>query len=148
MLISDVMTRDVDLIDPGTTLKDAACRMRDRDLGSLPVAEDGRLVGMVTDRDIVVKGVAEARDAGNTTAREVMSPKVLYCFDDQSVEEVLSNMGDVQVRRLPVLDRDKNLVGIVSIGDLAKKGPAKKAGEALKDISKPGLEPARATAPR
>jgi CBS domain-containing protein len=148
MLISDVMTRDVDLIDPGTTLKQAASRMRDRDVGSLPVAENDRLVGMVTDRDIVVKGVAEARDAGSTTAREVMSANVLYCFDDQSVEEVLANMGDVQVRRLPVVDRDKKLVGIVSIGDLAKKGPAKKAGEALKDISKPGLEPMRAAAPK
>ena len=147
MLISDVMTRDVDLIGPGTTLKEAACRMRDRDVGSLPVAESDRLVGMVTDRDIVVKGVADARDAGSTTAREVMSTNVLYCFDDQSVEDVLANMGDVQVRRLPVVDRDKKLVGIVSIGDLAKKGSAKKTGEALKDISKPGLQPMRATEP-
>jgi CBS domain-containing protein len=148
MLISDVMTRDVDLINPGTTLREAACRMRDRDVGSLPVAENNRLVGMVTDRDIVVKGVAEARDAGGTTAREVMSPNVLYCFDDQSVDEVLTNMGDVQVRRLPVVDRDKKLVGIVSIGDLAKKGSAKHTGEALKDISKPSLEPIRTAAPR
>jgi CBS domain-containing protein len=122
MLISDVMTRDVDVIGPGTTLKEAACRMRDRDVGSLPVAEHDRLVGMLTDRDIVVKGIAADCDAGRATASEVMSPKVLYCFDDQSVEEVLANMGDVQVRRLPVVDRDKKLVGIVSIGDLAKGG--------------------------
>jgi len=135
MLIKDVMTRDVDTIAPDTTLEVAARHMRDRDIGSLPVGENDKLVGMVTDRDIVLNAVATARDPTTTTAREVMSPKLLYCFEDQSVEDVLANMADVQVRRLPVLNREKRLVGIVSIGDLAKKSPAKQTGEALKDIS-------------
>ena len=135
MLIKDVMTRDVDTIAPDTTLEVAARHMRDRDIGSLPVGENDKLVGMVTDRDIVLNAVATARDPTTTTAREVMSPKLLYCFEDQSVEDVLANMADVQVRRLPVVNREKRLVGIVSIGDLAKKSPAKQTGEALKDIS-------------
>jgi len=135
MLIKEVMTRDVDTIAPDTTLEVAARHMRDRDIGSLPVGENDKLVGMVTDRDIVLNAVATARDPTTTTAREVMSPKLLYCFEDQSVEDVLANMADVQVRRLPVLNREKRLVGIVSIGDLAKKSPAKQTGEALKDIS-------------
>ena len=135
MLIKDVMTRDVDTIAPDTTLEVAARHMRDRDIGSLPVGENDKLVGMVTDRDIVLNAVATALDPTTTTAREVMSPKLLYCFEDQSVEDVLANMADVQVRRLPVLNREKRLVGIVSIGDLAKKSPAKQTGEALKDSS-------------
>jgi len=135
MLIKDVMTRDVDTIAPDTTLEVAARHMRDRDIGSLPVGENDKLVGMVTDRDIVLNAVATALDPTTTTAREVMSPKLLYCFEDQSVEDVLANMADVQVRRLPVVNREKRLVGIVSIGDLAKKSPAKQTGEALKDIS-------------
>jgi CBS-domain-containing membrane protein len=135
MLIKEVMTRDVDTIAPDTTLEVAARHMRDRDIGSLPVGENDKLVGMVTDRDIVLNAVATARDPTTTTARDVMSPKMLYCFEDQSVEDVLANMADVQVRRLPVVNREKRLVGIVSIGDLAKKSPAKQTGEALKDIS-------------
>jgi CBS domain-containing protein len=138
MLINEVMTRDVDLIGPDTTLQMAARKMRDRDIGSLPVVENDKLVGMVTDRDIVITAVANDRDPATTTAREVHSAKLLYCYDDQSVEEVLANMGDVQVRRLPVVNRAKRLVGIVSLGDLAKLGPAKKSGEALKEISEPG----------
>jgi len=137
MLIKEVMTSEVETIAPDTTLEVAARHMRDRDIGSLPVGENDKLVGMVTDRDIVLNAVATARDPKTTTARDVMSPKMLYCFDDQSVEEVLANMADVQVRRLPVVTRDKRLVGIVSIGDLAKKGPAKKTGDALKGISTP-----------
>lgn len=135
MLIREVMTRDVNTIAPDTTLEVAARHMRDRDIGSLPVGENDRLIGMVTDRDIVLNAVATPRDPTTTTAREVMSPKMLYCFDDQSVEEVLTNMADLQVRRMPVVNRDKRLVGIVSLGDLAKQGPAKNAGAALKDIS-------------
>ena len=135
MLVSEVMTREVDLINPDTTLQSVARKMRDRDIGSLPVVENEKLVGMVTDRDIVVNAVAEKADCGSAQAREVMSQKLLYCFDDQSVEEVLKNMGDIQVRRLPVVSRDKRLVGIVSLGDLAKGGPSRKSGEALKEIS-------------
>jgi CBS domain-containing protein len=135
MLISEVMTRDVELVAPDTDLSSVACRMRDRDIGVLPVGDNDRLVGMVTDRDIVVNAIAAGLDPARTTAREVMSPKVLYCFEDQSVDEVLANMGAEQVRRLPVVNRHKKLVGIVSLGDLAKSGPNGKSGEALKEIS-------------
>jgi CBS domain-containing protein len=110
--------------------------MRDEDIGSLPVVENERLVGMVTDRDIVVRAVAEGQDVRTATAREAMSPRILYCFDDQTVEEVLENMGEQQIRRLPVVDRDKRLVGVVSLGDLARSAK-KKAGDALKEISQP-----------
>jgi CBS domain-containing protein len=135
MLIREVMTREVDLVGPDTTLSSVARKMRDRDIGSLPVGDDNRLVGMVTDRDIVLNAVASDLDPAKTTVREVMSPRVLYCFDDQPAEEVLKNMGDVQVRRLPVVDRNKRLVGIVSLGDLAKQGPNGETGKALKEIS-------------
>lgn len=135
MLISEVMTREVELIGPDTTLQAIARRMRDCDIGSVPVGDNDRLVGMVTDRDLVVNGIAENLDPATATARQVMSPRVLYCHDDQTLEEVLANMGDVQVRRLPVLNRHKKLVGIVSIGDLAKTGPSVRTGDALKEIS-------------
>jgi len=135
MLIREVMTRDVDLVSPDTTLSSVARRMRDRDIGALPVGDDDKLVGMVTDRDIVLNAVASDLDPAKTTARDVMSTRVLYCFDDQQAEEVLKNMGDVQVRRLPVVDRNKRLVGIVSLGDLAKQEPNGETGKALKEIS-------------
>ena len=136
MLISEVMTREVDFVSPETTLSSVACRMRDRDIGSLPVGHNDRLVGMVTDRDIVLNAVASGLDPETTTVREVMSARVLYCFDDESAEDVLKNMGDVQVRRLPVFDRKKRrLVGIVSLGDLAKQEPSGETGRALKEIS-------------
>jgi CBS domain-containing protein len=111
--------------------------MRDNDIGSVPVVEDDRLVGMVTDRDIVVRVLADSGVVNGKTARDAMSPGVLYCFDDESVEAVLENMGDQQVRRLPVVNRDKRLVGVVSLGDLALSGKRKAAGEALQEISQP-----------
>jgi len=135
MLISEVMTRDVELVAPDTPLAAVARKMRDRDIGALPVGNNDRLIGIVTYRDIVVNAVAADLDPAKTTAREVMSPKVLYCFEDQTVDEVLANMGSVQVRRLPVVNRHKKLVGIVSLGDLAKWGPSRKSGDALKGIS-------------
>jgi CBS domain-containing protein len=111
--------------------------MRDGDIGSTPVAEQERLVGMVTDRDIVVRVVAEGGDVRTKTARDAMSPGILYCFVDDTVEAVLENMGGQQIRRLPVVDRDKRLVGVVSLGDLALSGRRKAAGEALQEISQP-----------
>ncbi|MGH9893019.1 MAG: CBS domain-containing protein, partial [bacterium] len=104
----------------------------------VPVGENDRLLGMVTDRDIVLRAVAEGASMDSYTARQVMSPNVLYCFDDQSPEEVLRNMMENQVRRLPVLNRDKRLVGMVSLGDLAQHTPAALAGEALRGISRAG----------
>jgi CBS domain-containing protein len=138
MQVKAIMTSEVDLIDPEASVRAVAQKMRDDDVGAVPVAENDKLVGMVTDRDIVLRAVAEGADMGSYTARQVMSPNVLYCFDDQFPEEVLQNMRENQVRRLPVLNRDKRLVGMVSLGDLAQHSPAAPAGEALKGISRTG----------
>ena len=137
MLVRDVMTPDVVTLSLGATLSDVARRMRDEDIGSVPISDDNRLVGMVTDRDVVIRGLADGEDPTRLTARDVMSPRLLYCFEEQSVDEALHNMGEQQVRRLPVLNRDKRLVGMVSLGDLSQ-AQARKAGDALKDISEPG----------
>jgi CBS domain-containing protein len=134
MEIRQVMTDKVSFVGPDTRIPEVARIMRDEDIGSTPVVEDDRLIGMVTDRDIVVRVVAEDKDPRAVTARAAMSPKILYCFDDQSVEDVLENMGDNQIRRLPVVNRDKRLVGVVSLGDLAKAASSK-AGDALEEIS-------------
>lgn len=134
MKIADVMTTNVEVIGPGAKLPEMARRMRDEDIGILPVADDDHLLGVVTDRDIVTRGLADGRDPNSLAARDVMSDGVLYCFADQSTSEVLDNLADVHVRRLPVVDRDKRLVGIVSLGDLAAAGPLTKAGKALREI--------------
>ena len=118
MKIKEVMTQDVALADPEMTIADAARMMVRCDAGALPVGEDERLVGMITDRDIAVRAVAKDLPC-DTPVRDVMSKEVLYCFEDEDVEKVADNMGEQQVRRLPVLDRDKRLVGIVSLGDLS-----------------------------
>ena len=137
MRIQDVMTAEVSFVRPDTPILEIARKMRDGDIGSTPVVEDERLVGMVTDRDVVVRVIAEGGDVRTKTARDAMSPGILYCFVDDSVEAVLENMGDQQIRRLPVIDRQKRLVGVVSLGDLALSGKRKAAGEALQEISQP-----------
>ena len=111
--------------------------MRDEDIGSVPVAENDKLIGMVTDRDIVIRGLAENASLEQKCARDVMSSQVLYCRADESVEDVLKNMGEQQIRRLPVVDESKRLVGVVSLGDLSTRARATKTGEALKEISRP-----------
>ena len=137
MQIREVMTSDVRLVDPGTTLKDAAQMMREGDFGLLPIGENDRLVGTITDRDITIRAVASGKDPNSTTVRDAMSEGIFYCFEDQSVDEVADMMGDKQVRRMPVLNRDKRLVGIVALGDLAtERGADDDAGEALSEISK------------
>jgi CBS domain-containing protein len=103
----------------------------------VPVGDDDRLLGMLTDRDIAVRAIAQGKGP-DTLVRDAMSPKVKYCFVDEDAEEVLENMGDIQVRRLAVLDRDKRLVGIVSLSDLARDGRTEPSGTALSQISRPG----------
>jgi CBS domain-containing protein len=137
MNIRDVMTPDVSCVGPDSSILEIARKMRDGDIGSTPVIDNERLVGMVTDRDIVVRIVAEGGDVRTKTARDAMSPGILYCFADDTVESVLESMGGQQIRRLPVVDRDKRLVGVVSLGDLALSGKRKAAGEALQEISQP-----------
>jgi CBS domain-containing protein len=137
MKIGRCMTRDVRLASPDQTIREAAMIMAEIDAGALPVGEGDRLVGMLTDRDIAVRAVARGKGP-ETPVREVMSTQVKYCFEDEDSEEVIENMGDIKVRRLAVLNRDKRLVGIVSLGDLSKDGPASRTGEALNQISQPG----------
>jgi CBS domain-containing protein len=121
------------------TLQQAARLMADLDAGVLPVNDGDRLVGMITDRDICVRAIAQGKGP-ETPISEVMSKEVRYCYDDEESDAVLRNMGDIQVRRLPVLNRDKRLVGIVSLADLASIGQTARAGEALGGIVRPGGE--------
>jgi CBS domain-containing protein len=137
MQIRDVMTTDVSYVEPSTPIREIARKMSEGDIGSTPVVENDRLVGMVTDRDIVLRIVAEGNNVDTATARDAMSPGILYCFEDETVEAVLDNMGDNQIRRLPVVNRDKQLVGVVSLGDLSLAGKRRAAGEALQEISQP-----------
>jgi CBS domain-containing protein len=140
MKVSDCMTHDVRLTAPTQTLREAAKLMAEMDVGALPVGNDERLIGMVTDRDIAIRAVARGLGP-DTPVREVMTEDVKYCFADQTIEEVCRNMGDIQVRRLPVVDRQKRLVGIISLSDIANgDGAVEDAGEALRDISQPGGE--------
>ena len=138
MRVSEVMTSEVTWVGPDATIPEIARRMRAEDIGSVPVAERDRLIGIVTDRDIVVRIVAEGGDLDSATARQVMSPRILYCYEDDTVTDVLKNMGDNQVRRLPVISREKRLVGVVSLGDLSQAAETP-AGGALKEISEPAL---------
>lgn len=136
MQIKQCMTTDVQVISPEDTIQQAARLMARIDAGALPVANEERLLGMITDRDIAIRAVGEGFGPDCLVA-EIMTPEVLYCFDDQETGQVLDNMADVQVRRLPVVDHDKHLVGIVSLGDLDRDEPAG-AGHAMKGINQPG----------
>ena len=136
MNIIDCMTKTVELANPNMSLKEAAQKMKAGDFGALPVGENDRLIGMVTDRDIAIRAVAEGKDS-STSIRDIMSKKLLYCYEDQDTRDVVTNMADNGVRRLPVLNRDKRLVGIVSLGDVAgAKKEWAHAGEALYQISR------------
>ncbi len=135
--VRDRMSREVQMTAPDQTIREAARAMADLGVGALPVTDGDRLVGMVTDRDIAVRGVAEGRGP-DTPVREVMTPDVKYCFDYEDLELVARNMGDQQVRRLPVLNQDKRLVGILSLGDVAIGAGALPAGDALAGVSRPG----------
>jgi CBS domain-containing protein len=136
MRISEAMTRDVRVANPDQTIREAAQMMAELDAGALPVGEQDRLVGMITDRDIAVRAVAHGKSP-DTRIREVMTDDVKYCFDDDDVEDVARNMADIQVRRLPVVNRDKRLVGIVAIADIAKSEEPEVVGEAVSGISEP-----------
>jgi len=137
MKVREAMTPDVQLVDPGRSIADAARLMADCDIGALPVSQDDRLVGMITDRDIAIRAVAEGMGP-DTKIADVMSREVKYCFDDDDLDDVASNMSDIQVRRLPVVDRDKRLVGIVSLGDVSACEDSARSGKTLAGISMPG----------
>ena len=137
MEIRELMTPKVDLIDPNTTIRDAAVLMRNDNVGALPVGENDRLVGMLTDRDIAVRGVAADKAPANCTIREVMSEGVYYCFEDEDAERAAEVMAEHMVRRLPVLNRDKRLVGVLALADLARAGVVQRP---LEGVSEPTSE--------
>ena len=135
MRVSEAMTREVRVASPGQSIREVAKIMAEIDAGSMPVGDNDRLVGMITDRDIAIRAVAQGKGP-DTPVREVMSTeKVLYCYDDEDLAHVAQNMGEQQVRRLPVVNRDKQLVGIVSLSDLAKKEA--NTAKALRGIARP-----------
>ena len=144
MQITEVMTRNVECIRPTNSIVDAARQMKKLDIGVLPVCGDSdRLVGMLTDRDIVLRGVADRRDLEEVKVQDIMTPDVEYCFEDQPVEHAARLMRQKQIRRLVVLNSDHRLVGIVSLGDLAvDMGDEMLVGSALEGISQPA-EPNR-----
>ncbi len=142
--VSQVMTRGVRTMSPRDTMQFAAQAMDELDVGVMPVCDGDRLVGMVTDRDITIRGVAQGCAPENTPLADVMSPDVRCCYEDEAVEDVVDQMQEAQIRRLPVLDRQKHVVGILSIGDVAAKAATSDAdvGETLSGISEPA-EPDR-----
>ena len=137
MRVGEIMTRGVEVASPDDTLQKAAGRMAELDTGVLPVGEGDRLVGMLTDRDIAIRAVAQAKGP-DAKVREAMTPEVRYCFEDEDLDEVVRNMGENKVRRLPVMSRDKRLVGIVSFSDVALYGDSQQADTAVTAVSEPG----------
>ena len=135
--LKDVMSRDVRVISPEMTIREAARTMYDGGFGMMPVGENDRMIGAISDRDIAIRAVAEGKGPG-TKVREIMSAGVWWAYDDDTVEHAAKLMSEHQVRRLPVVDRDKRLVGIVALGDFAvDKSDIKPAAEALSKISEP-----------
>ncbi|HLH98581.1 MAG TPA: CBS domain-containing protein [Xanthobacteraceae bacterium] len=139
MQVKLAMSGDVKVVDPGQSMREAARMMAELDCGCLPVRDNDRLIGMITDRDIAVRGVAAGKSL-DTPVRDVMSPKVMYCFDDEELDEVAKNMADIKVRRLPVVNHAKRLVGILSLADIALTEGPMGAASALCGISEPGGE--------
>jgi CBS domain-containing protein len=138
MRVKHVMTLNVESIPSDTNLKDAAGMMRSLDVGALPVCENDKLVGMITDRDITVRAVAEGRDPIQSTVRDAMTEDICWCYEDDDVEKVARLMEEKQVRRLPVFDRNNRAVGIVSLGDLATRNRDDRlSGEVLERVSEP-----------
>jgi CBS domain-containing protein len=138
MKIKDVMTRNVAVVHPGTTIEEAADLMKTHDVGLLPVCEGERLVGMLTDRDITVRAVAVGQSPATTLVRDAMTPDVYFVFDDQDIEDAARVMKQQQVRRVVVLDGEKRLIGIASLGDLAvDTADAMLTGEVVERVSEP-----------
>jgi len=136
MRVSECMTEKVAICSPDESIEKVAARMAELDCGVVPLAEDDKLVGVITDRDIAVRGVAHGKGPG-TAARDVMSNEVLYCFEDQDLAEVSDNMAELKIRRMPVVDRNKNLVGILSLGDIAL-GNGRAGADTIQEISLQG----------
>jgi CBS domain-containing protein len=135
--LKDLMSRDVQIISPDGTIKEAAQQMRKGNFGMMPVGENDRMIGTISDRDIVIRAVAEGKDP-STKVREIMSEGIVWAYEEDSVDDAVKLMSDHQIRRLPIVNADKRLVGIVALGDFAVESSAiEAAGEALSEISKP-----------
>jgi CBS domain-containing protein len=138
MNISEIMTSDFEMIDSTSSLREAARKMKSLNVGFLPVQEGTMLIGLITDRDIVIRGLAEGQDVESTQVKDIISSEVVYCFEDDSIEDAVRLMEENKVRRLIVVDHDRVPVGIVSLGDIAvKTGQEQLSGEALERISEP-----------
>jgi CBS domain-containing protein len=141
MQIREIMTREVDVVPPTASVRDAALKMKELDVGAIPVCDGQKLAGLVTDRDITVRAVAEGRNPSEVRVAEVMSSDIAYCFEDETVEQAANLMESKQIRRLPILDRNKQLTGIISLGDISVRteGSRQKdlADDALEEISEP-----------
>lgn len=138
MKIEEIMTREVIVVHPDDTIQTAAQKMRDNDIGFLPVYDGTKLVGVLSDRDMAVRGTAEGRDPAATITHDLITNPVICCYSDQEVGDAAKLMHDNQIRRLVILDRDnEQMVGVVSLGDIATNAAEKISGEALQGISKP-----------
>ncbi|MEN3294059.1 MAG: hypothetical protein V7642_3312 [Burkholderiales bacterium] len=135
-MVSEVMTRDVRTVSPQESVQRAAQIMDELNVGVVPVCDGQKLVGMITDRDITIRSTSAGNAPGSTRVEEVMTADVRWCFDDQSIDEVMEQMADVQIRRVPVVNHDKKLVGIVALGDIATRVP-RDIEDTLQDISTP-----------
>jgi CBS domain-containing protein len=146
MKTREIMSSHVCCVRPGDTLASAAVIMRDNDIGSVPVCgEDEKLAGYLTDRDIAIRAVAEGRYPNHTTVKDAMSPEIIFAFEDDEVDEVAQVMKENKVRRIPVLNRDKKLVGIVALGDVAIEADADLSSSTLRKVSEPGAARAEPT---
>ena len=138
MQLKEIMTRNVEVIRPESTVAEAAEKMKSLDVGPLPVCDGERLVGMVTDRDITLRATADGKDPNTTRVLDVMTPEVFYCYDDQDIAAAALTMEEKQIRRLPIVDRNHRLVGIISLGDLAVDAEDESlSGEVLTEVSTP-----------
>ena len=135
MKVKDAMHSGVTWVGPDTRLSDIARMMRDEDIGAVPIGEDDKLVGMVTDRDIAIKALADGRNVESMTARDVMSGPILFCRADQELDDAVEYMESKKVRRLPVIDADKRMVGMLSLGDVAAAGGPELSGEMAQAVS-------------
>jgi len=140
MQLGDIMTRDVEVIDMDASLREAAAKMKALDVGLVPICDGETIKGTLTDRDITIRAIADGHDPATTKVSEIMTTDLAYCYEDQEIEEALSLMDVKQIRRLPILNRDQELVGIVSLGDLAvHSGEKELVGDTLKEVSRPAL---------
>ena len=147
MKLSEIMTRDVIVMQPDDSLQSAAKIMRDRNIGFLPVCDGEDLLGVISDRDITIRALADGMDATIMLGRDLMTTPAIYCFDDQDISEAAKIMEENQIRRLVILNRDdKRLVGVISLGDLARNETADRSGKVLQKVSEPdGSEKAQTT---